>query len=91
MVYNAYRAVVYYKLAGAPDDATRVEAESYRTAAQAYACLEALMGLQQGAVGHLDVEVPGVGWVREEDAETVVHQHRLRQSDREFNEANYNV
>lgn len=91
MVYNAYRPVVYVNLTDkgvaslTDDDMVRLTAESYPTECQAYGCLCVLQALPKTVKGHLEVEVPGVGWVREEDAETVVHQHRLRESDRQLN------
>ena len=86
----SYRAVVFFNLTGVVDDYIRVTSESYPTNAQAFGCLGALLVLGQHAKGHVEVEVPGIGWVREEDAETAVIGYRLRVSDRQA-EPDYGV
>lgn len=77
-----YRAVVYCLLNG---ESIRLNSQSTYEIEEANTRLDALLALPGFTGGHVEVHVPNIGWVIEDEVESILYLYRMRESDRELN------
>ena len=77
-----WRAYCYYNPHGG---SIALRSEPYDSLMLATLALESLMNINGMTGGGIEREVLGIGWVIDEEVESIIIQHRLCESDRELN------